>query len=108
MSLVTGLDRADFTTHQARRLLARLGFSAARRQRSTGLPAKGAGTETSSYAEALRPYLGQWVATDGDEVLVGADTAAEVVSWLARHERRADSLFRVPVSEIAAGGAAPS
>src|SRR6266704_4353002 len=30
LALVTGLDRADFTTHQARRALTRLGFAAAR------------------------------------------------------------------------------
>ena len=30
LALVTGLDRADFTTHQARRALTRLGFTAAR------------------------------------------------------------------------------
>jgi hypothetical protein len=31
ISAVTGLDRADFTTHQARRTLMRLGFTAGRR-----------------------------------------------------------------------------
>ncbi len=31
ISLVTGLDRADFTTHQARRILTGLGFPAGRR-----------------------------------------------------------------------------
>src|ERR1700723_4100384 len=30
LALVTGLDRADFTTHQARRALPRLGFPAGR------------------------------------------------------------------------------
>ena len=30
---VTGLDRADFTTHQARRILSRLGFQVGRRSR---------------------------------------------------------------------------
>ena len=34
LALVTGLDRADFTTHQARRALTRLGFPAARAARS--------------------------------------------------------------------------
>src|SRR6202795_2746858 len=36
LALVTGLDRADFTTHQARRALTRLGFTAARAARSRG------------------------------------------------------------------------
>ena len=30
LALVTGLDRADFTTHHARRVLTRLGFTAGR------------------------------------------------------------------------------
>src|ERR1700730_9514324 len=33
LALVTGLDRADFTTHHARRVLTRLGFTAARSPR---------------------------------------------------------------------------
>lgn len=32
VSLLTGLDRGDFTTHQARRVLKRLGFVAARKR----------------------------------------------------------------------------
>jgi len=32
MAMVTGLDRADFTTHQARSILRRLGFGVYRRQ----------------------------------------------------------------------------
>ena len=36
LALVTGLDRADFTTHQARRALTRLGFTAARAASSSG------------------------------------------------------------------------
>jgi hypothetical protein len=36
IALATGLDRADFTTHQARRILRRLGFTAARRTRPSG------------------------------------------------------------------------
>lgn len=106
LALVTGLDRADFTTHHARRLLLRLGFSAARR---SAAPTSGANAAAavSPYAEALRPYVGQWVATAGDEVLVGAKGPQEVVSWLTRHGRQADSMFRVPEGEAAAGGVAP-
>src|ERR1017187_2960366 len=37
LALVTGLDRADFTTHQARRALTRLGFPAARAASSPGI-----------------------------------------------------------------------
>src|SRR5579864_2386247 len=70
LALVTGLDRADFTTHQARRGLTRLGFPAGRavnpgRQhpatsRATALPspaAPAAASHPASAAEALRPFI---------------------------------------------------
>jgi hypothetical protein len=85
LALVTGLDRADFTTHQARRALTRLGFTAARAASPGKRSAGGAsGTAPSSPAaggtamqpqpliEALRPFIGLWVAVRGDEVLVAA------------------------------------
>src|SRR5207302_10593157 len=64
---VTGLDRADFTTHQARRVLKRLGFTAARRQPTDdsreAAPA-GGGPHRGRQASALEPYVGKWVALD--------------------------------------------
>lgn len=119
LALVTGLDRADFTTHQARRALTRLGFTAARAVRQRNRRPGGSGAAAPepagaraaepqrSLAEALRPFIGQWVAVRGDEVLVAADSPGEVVSWLARHQQTAQSIFRVPVSEQAISGAAP-
>jgi hypothetical protein len=115
LSCVTGLDRADFTTHQARRILKRLGFLAARVDRAaahTGAESgNGDGNESAqgSQAEALRPYVGQWVALAGPtEVLVAAYTPQEVLAWLARHELRAPyGMFRVPESAAQAEGAAP-
>lgn len=116
ISLVTGLDRADFTTHHARRILLRLGFPGARRSHAAhrsavtarpGSQAARRGPFGGSQADALRPYIDQWVATRANEVLVGAESAREVVSWLARHGQTADSIFRVPESEAAAGGLAP-
>lgn len=119
LALVTGLDRADFTTHQARRALTRLGFTAARAARrhnrhpgspapATPEPASTRAAAAQTLAEALRPFIGQWVAVRGDEVLVASDSPAEVVSWLARHQQKAQSLFRVPESEQAVSGAAPA
>jgi hypothetical protein len=113
LSIATGLDRADFTTHQARRILRRLGFTAARRhdaatattdEDSTGGPHGG------RQAAALRPYVGKWVALAGPlDVLVAADTPQEVVGWLSRHGRRADyGMFRVPKSRESAEGVAPA
>jgi hypothetical protein len=64
----------------------------------------------SEQAEALRPYVGRWVALSAPaEVLVAADTPQEVLSWLARHERRAEfGMFRVPASLAEAEGAGPA
>lgn len=115
ISAVTGLDRADFTTHQARRTLMRLGFAAGRR--TAGRPARGSAAtaqppnasaiEPVRLADRLRPLVGQWVATKDDDVLHAAGTPQEVVSWLARHGQRADSMFRVPEDDRAASGMAP-
>jgi hypothetical protein len=133
LALVTGLDRADFTTHQARRVLTRLGFTAsrlgtrsrdsassrgpqrrARAKATTGASADSAhvagpqaSAEPATLADALRPFIGQWVAIRGDEVLVAAPAPRHVVAWLAEHGQQAQSVFRVPGSEESIGGAAP-
>lgn len=111
IACATGIDRADFTTHQARRVLRRLGFPAARvgRQPSGGDDAGGDGPHGGRQAAVLRPYMGKWVAMSSPtEVLVAADTPEQVLSWLARHERQASfGMFRVPASEAEAVGTAP-
>ena len=117
LSLVTGLDRADFTSHQARRALTRLGFPAgraARRELALGdepvdpaRPFGAAARGQASLVEALRPFIGLWVAVRDNEVLVAAPTPKDVVSWLAQHGQRAQSMFRVTDSEHSAVGAAP-
>jgi hypothetical protein len=111
LNLVTGIDRADFTTHQARRILKRLGFVAARRpqrdaEANVGDPS--AGPHGGRQAAALKPYVGKWVALgEPDEVLVAADTPREVVEWLARNEIKATGMFRVPATLSEAEGLAP-
>jgi hypothetical protein len=120
LMLVTGLDRADFTTHQARRALTRLGFPAGRAAGPRGHhsagrpavtpappPAPGATRPPTPMAEALRPFVGQWVAVRGDEVLVASPSPKDVVAWLAQHRQRAQSMFRVVDSEQGITGAAP-
>ena len=112
IACATGLDRADFTTHQARRILVRLGFTAARVTNEVpreveprpDLPHSG------RQAAALAPYAGQWVAlSTPTDVLAAAETPEAVLGWLAQHRRRADyGMFRVPVDAADAGGAAPS
>lgn len=120
LALVTGLDRADFTTHQARRALTRLGFPAARAASSREHHVRSAQAAGQSgpavgepsgkpraLVEALRPFIGLWVAVRGDDVLVAASSPKEVVAWLAQHGQRAQSMFRVPDSDQAITGAAP-
>ena len=103
---VTGLDRADFTTHQARRTLLRLGFAAGRRGSGSSLQAK-SGAQGERPAERLRAFTGEWVAIKDDEVLHAARSPQALVGWLARHGQKADSVFRVPEDDLAASGMAP-
>jgi hypothetical protein len=112
ISCSTQLDRADFTTHQARRILRRLGFSTARLGQAEPPDAGpgGEGPHGGRQALVLRPYLGKWIAlASPTEVLVAAATPQEVLAWLARHDRRADyGMFRVPASVEEAEGLAPT
>jgi hypothetical protein len=103
LSAVTGLDRADFTTHQARRILMRLGFTAGRRSRDAVQAAADDESGRLPYggrqAEALAPYVGKWVALgEPTEVIVAADTPQDVLAWLAKHGRRTSGVFRVPAT----------
>ena len=108
---VTGVDRADFTTHQARRILKRLGFVAARAVRDEGqvVSSGSDGPYGGRQAAALAPFVGKWVALGSPtEVLVAADKPEQVLAWLARHRRQASyGMFRVPTSAAEAEGAAP-
>lgn len=117
ISAVTGLDRADFTTHQARRTLMRLGYSAGRRgvgalaSSPSGTVKYGVSSSASTteerLADRLRPLAGQWVAIKEDDILHAADTPQRLVGWLGEHGQKADSVFRVPEDELAATGLAP-
>ena len=108
ISAVTGLDRADFTTHQARRTLMRLGFAAGRNEANprASLQARG-DSSNGSLADRLRPFVGQWIAIRGDDVLHASPSPQELVGWLSRHGQKADSVYRVPESELATTGLAP-
>ncbi len=116
ISVVTGLDRADFTTHQARRTLMRLGYPAGRRgvrppvdgpggTGQSGVPISTADGER--LADRLRPLAGQWVAIKDDDILHAAGTPQQLVGWLGEHGQTAESVFRVPEDELAATGLAP-
>ncbi len=116
ISAVTGLDRADFTSHQARRTLMRLGFTAGRRGSARPAPGRSAGVGEAAprpltggelLADRLRPHIGQWVSVKDDEVMYAAASPQRVVAWLTEHGQKADSMFRVPEDELAATGLAP-
>jgi hypothetical protein len=108
IGLVTGLDRADFNTHQARRILSRLGFTVGRRSRDPAASApQRPGPHGGREADALRPFAGRWVAQRGLEVLVAAATPEAILAWLERHDQQADAMFRVPADEAEATGVAP-
>ena len=117
LACATGLDRADFTTHQARRVLMRLGFVAARvgrsqldaREAAQGDGDGGDGPHRGRQARALEPYVGQWVALAGPtEVLVAADSPQEILAWLSKHDKQSSGMFRVPATVAEAEGAAPT
>jgi hypothetical protein len=101
---LTGLDRADFTTHQARSVLRRLGFGVHRRGAASGgqTDPKGAGPRGGAEAAALAPFTGRWIAQEGIEVLYDAESPEAVVGWLRRHGRQA-TVWRVPAHPGEAG-----
>lgn len=101
---VTGLDRADFTTHQARAVLRRLGFGVYRRQAPAVSAPSADGPGGGAEAAVLAPYQGRWVAQDGLEVLFEADGPEAVLRWLRRHGRTA-RVWLVPSSRQEAGSA---
>jgi hypothetical protein len=101
LGLATGLDRADFTTHQARRTLQRLGFTVGRVSTATSPPRdprRADWPHGGREAQALQPYQGQWVAQRGLDVLVAADSPERVIAWLNQHDERDATVFRVPAS----------
>jgi hypothetical protein len=104
---ITGLDRADFTTHQARRTLLRLGFTAGRRGSRSRPALARAEAPDESLAERMRPFIGEWIAIKDDEILHASSTPQALVRWLGNHGQKADSVFRVPEDDLAASGLAP-
>ncbi len=106
LAAATGLDRADFTSHQARSVLRRLGLPVYRLGASaTPSAAPGArGPYDGAEAELLARFSGRWVAQQGLEVLFDADSPQAVVRWLRRHHRVA-RVWRVPASPAETGSA---
>jgi len=102
LALLTGLDRADFTTHQARAVLRRLGFGVHRRSQAADPGGAGTPTSTTGDPSGLEAHAGRWVAQVGSEVVYAADDPGSVTRWLRRHGRRA-RVWRVPANHGDAG-----
>jgi hypothetical protein len=105
LAAATGLDRADFTTHQARAVLRRLGFGVYRRSPVSPSPEPGGvGPHGGAEAELLDRYKGRWVAQVPGEVLFDAESPEAVLAWLRRHNLRA-RIWRVPATPSETGSA---
>lgn len=50
-------------------------------------------------ADAMRPYMGKWIAILDGEIIHVADTVKGVVQYLVGTDREADSILRVPTGE---------
>jgi len=101
LQAMTGLDRADFTTNQARAVLKRLGFETGRKSSGSAVRASSAGEAAEPYharqADPLRAHRGRWVAVRDGDVLAVADDPEQLYAWLVRHDATAESMFRVPL-----------
>ena len=103
LATVTGLDRADFTTHQARSILRRVGLTVLRRGDEAR---RSASTEHAAdrdrAADVLRPFQGRFVAHCDGDILFDADRPETVIAWLRRYGKRA-RVFRVPSTDAEIG-----
>lgn len=100
LAAMSGLDRADFTTHQARSILRRLGFGVHRRGQPIPRPRdpdKADWPHGGAEAAALEPYMGRFVAQDGLEVLYDSDSPYDVARWLRKNGLRA-RVWKVPAT----------
>jgi hypothetical protein len=106
---LTRLDRADFTTNQARAVLRRIGLATGRvgEQMRARTTAEATVPYRSSEADALRSHRGRWVAVKDGDVVVACDRPEDVFSWLRMANMRADSMFRVPLDPSADMGGFP-
>jgi len=105
LAAVTGLDRADFTTHQARAVLRRLGLGVYRRaSASSSDRAPASVPHRGAEAALLDQYKGRWVAQTPGEVLFDADCPDAVLAWLRRYNLRA-RVWRVPATPAESGSA---
>ncbi len=96
---VTGLDRGDFTTHQARSILRRLEFGVYRKGDAPRAhdDGKARWPKPGRHAAALAPNRGRYVAQERLGVLYESDSPYDVVRWLRENGLRA-TVLRVPAT----------
>jgi hypothetical protein len=104
---LTGLDRADFNSHQARALLVRLGFPVDRRRAISTLPPSGDEPRGGAEARLLGEHVGRWVAQNGLEILYQSDSPEDVARWLRAHGLVA-RVWRVPNTASEVGSSVSS
>jgi hypothetical protein len=63
---------------------------------------------SSAFEAELRAHAGEWVATRGQRLLVAAPDAQTVLTWLAEHDERAGSMYKVPRDLSEVSGSAES
>ena len=103
LASITGLDRADFISTQARSIFERLGFPTGRVDApvsTNSAPDAPDGRPASDRARAdrLRPYRGRWVALDdAGEVLRDGASPEEVLAWLRAKGLECSLFLRVPL-----------
>lgn len=99
LAIVTGLDRLDFTTHQARAIMRRLGFDVGRMQsRQVAEPASSYGPSALGATvahEELRRYRGKWIAIKDGLVIASGASPGEVIASLRDQGEQAQTMFRV-------------
>jgi hypothetical protein len=103
IAAVTGLDRSEFISTQARRILERLGFTVGRLGSAPMAaepsvdPGSSADERLEREAELLRPYIGQFVAVDPEWTeVVASGPEPRAVSRALRAIGRTGVIFQVP------------
>lgn len=103
VATVTGLDRSEFISTQARSVLERLGFTVGRlgtpptRRQVDPTPSE-ADQRIEREAEMLRPYRGQFVAVDPDWTeVVASGPDPRSVNRAVRAIGRSGVVFQVPI-----------
>jgi hypothetical protein len=95
LEVATGLERLDFTTHQARAVMKRLGFEVGRTRGSRAAEASVRYAAMPVAERELKRYRDSWVAVRDGRVVVAGSSPHEVVAALRERSERAETMFKV-------------